>query len=47
LLSMMTDFENFTTFTPAAHHEKVLATLLDQVNAWGAALQPLRAARKK
>ncbi len=42
LLSMMTDFENFTTFKPHLHHEKFLETVLDQVVAWGAALQQLR-----
>src|SRR5947208_2875920 len=30
LLSMMTDFENFTTFKPHLHHEKYLGTVLDE-----------------
>jgi hypothetical protein len=42
LLSMMTDFENFTTFKPHLHHEKHLGTVLDQVVAWGGALKQLR-----
>src|SRR5438046_6961690 len=42
LLSMMTDFENFTTFKPLPHHEKFVGTVLDQVVAWGGALQQLR-----
>jgi len=43
LLSMMTDFESFTTFKPAPHHEKSVGTMLDQVLAWGGALKQLRA----
>ena len=42
LLSMMTDFENFTTFKPASHHEKAVGTVLDQVVAWAGALKQLR-----
>ena len=42
LLSMMTDFENFTTFKPGPNHEKSVASVLDQVIAWGGALKPLR-----
>ena len=41
-LSLMTDFENFSTFTPAAYQEERLATVLDQTIAWSAALKPLR-----
>lgn len=41
-LSLFTDFENFSTFRPAAHHEKSLNTMLDQVIAWGGALKNLR-----
>lgn len=36
------DFENFSAFKPQAHQEKTLAQLLDQVEAWAGALQPLR-----
>ena len=41
-LSLSTDFENYTTFKPAARHEATVNTLLDQVIAWGGALKPLR-----
>jgi NAD(P)H-dependent FMN reductase len=42
MLSLFTDFENFSTFKPAAMHEKSVNTLLDQVIAWGSALKTLR-----
>ena len=41
-LSLFTDFENFTTFKPDPRHEKSVNAMLDQVLAWGGALQPLR-----
>jgi NAD(P)H-dependent FMN reductase len=41
-LSLFTDFEDFTTFKPAAHHEKSLTAMLDQLIAWAGALKPLR-----
>jgi NAD(P)H-dependent FMN reductase len=41
-LSLYTDFENFTVFKPAAHHEKTLGQVFDQVLAWSGALKPLR-----
>src|SRR5262245_34870326 len=41
-LSLFTDFENFTAFTPASHHTKSVHTMLDQVIQWGNALKPLR-----
>jgi len=48
LLSLATDFENYSKFKPDARHEKSLHTLLDQVVQWGTALrnvrQPQRAA---
>ena len=43
-LSLLTDFENYTTFTPDRRHEQALATMLDQVESWSRALEPLRAA---
>ena len=43
VLSLATDFENYTTFKPADKHEKSVNTMLDQVVAWGGALQGLRA----
>ena len=42
-LSLLTDFEAFTTFKPAPHHDKSVHAMLDQVVAWGNALKPLRA----
>src|SRR5258705_6668013 len=42
MLSMRSDFENFTRFTPEPHHEKHVGTVLDQVVAWGGALKRLR-----
>ena len=42
MLSLFTDFENFTTFTPAAHHEKSVNAMLDQVITWGGAMKALR-----
>ncbi len=42
ILSLFTDFENFSVFKPAAMHEKSVNTMLDQVVAWGSALKPLR-----
>lgn len=42
MLSLFTDFENFATFKPAAHHEKSVNAMLDQVVAWSGALQGLR-----
>ena len=42
LLSMFTDFENFSVFKPDARHEKSVNAMFDQVIAWGGALQTLR-----
>ncbi len=42
MLSLYTDFENFTTFKPAPMHEKSVNAMLDQVIAWGGALKALR-----
>ena len=42
LLSMFTDFENFSVFKPDARHEKSVNATFDQVIAWGGALQTLR-----
>jgi NAD(P)H-dependent FMN reductase len=41
-LSLMHDWEAFTTFKPAPHHTKQLHMMLDQVIAWTNALAPLR-----
>ena len=42
MLSLATDFENYSSFKPAPHHAGTLNTMLDQVIAWAGALQPLR-----
>jgi NAD(P)H-dependent FMN reductase len=42
-LSVRTDFEGYSVFTPNDHHVEVLGLLLDQVYAWSDALAPLRA----
>jgi NAD(P)H-dependent FMN reductase len=42
LLSMFTDFENFSIFKPAANQEKSVNAMFDQVIAWGGALKTLR-----
>jgi len=46
LLSLMTDFENFSTFKPGPSHDASIATMLDQLVAWGSALQSVRAPRE-
>jgi NAD(P)H-dependent FMN reductase len=43
-LSVFTDFENRTTFAPAASHDRSLNAMLDEVVAWAGALAPLRGA---
>jgi NAD(P)H-dependent FMN reductase len=41
-LSLLTEFENFSTFKPGDYNQASLETLLDQVIAWSTALAPLR-----
>lgn len=41
-LSLLTDFENYTTFKPHPHHEKAVNAVADEVIAWGGALKTLR-----
>jgi NAD(P)H-dependent FMN reductase len=41
-LSLFTDFENYTNFNPAAHHEGQVSTMLDQLVAWSEALKSVR-----
>ena len=41
-LSLFTDFENFKTFKPGAHHEKTVNGMLDQLVKWGGAMKTLR-----
>jgi hypothetical protein len=40
--SLMTDFENMSTFKPAAFHEGELQELLGQLIGWSGALKTLR-----
>jgi NAD(P)H-dependent FMN reductase len=42
VLSLISDFENFTIFKPNATHEKNLNILFDQLLSWGAALKTVR-----
>ncbi|MDI3520773.1 NADPH-dependent FMN reductase [Tenuifilum osseticum] len=42
LLSLFTDFENFSVFKPAELHEQNLHAMLDQLISWGTALKSLR-----
>ena len=41
-MSLFSDFVNMHEFKPASVHEKSVGVMLDQVNAWTNALQPLR-----
>ena len=43
-LSVFTDFEDFSKFTPAARQAEAVGTLLDQVATWSRALATVRAA---
>src|SRR5439155_5692954 len=42
-LNLLTDWENYTVFKPGDKHDRQLATMLDQVNAWGESMKTLRA----
>ncbi|OGB24515.1 MAG: NADPH-dependent FMN reductase [Burkholderiales bacterium RIFCSPLOWO2_02_FULL_57_36] len=42
MLSLFTDFENFSTFKPVQRHEASVNSMIDQVIAWGGALRTLR-----
>lgn len=42
LLSLFTDFENFSVFKPDPRHEKSVNAMFDQVIAWGGVLKTLR-----
>lgn len=44
MLSLFTDFKDFSTFTPADLHQDAVDAMLDQVVAWSEALKPLRTA---
>ena len=45
LLSLVTDFENFTTFKPLPQRQAELTTMLDQVVSWATALKTVRVPR--
>lgn len=40
--SLFTDFENWDTFVPGPQHEDAFTTMLDQLEAWTAAMQSVR-----
>ena len=42
MLSLFTDFENFSAFKPASHHEQTVDTMLDQLLAWAGAMKTVR-----
>jgi NAD(P)H-dependent FMN reductase len=46
-LSLFTDFENYVTFKPAPHQERTVTAMLDDLVAWGGALQTMRVQRAK
>ncbi|MDX3226288.1 NAD(P)H-dependent oxidoreductase [Streptomyces sp. ME19-01-6] len=46
-LSLLTEFENYTTFKPGDHSTTALDALLDQLVAWSTALAPLRATSER
>jgi NAD(P)H-dependent FMN reductase len=46
MLSLSSDFENFSKFKPAPQQEKALNAMLDEVIAWGGALKSLRESRQ-
>jgi NAD(P)H-dependent FMN reductase len=43
--SLVTDFENYSTFTPGPQHAKGITTQLDQLVAWSGALKGVREAK--
>lgn len=45
MLSLFSDFENFSVFKPAARHAESVTEMLDQLVAWTDALRPLRVSR--
>ena len=46
-LSLITDFEHYSVFTPAPQHEASVATMLGQLESWTAALAGVRASALK
>lgn len=45
LLYLATDFENYDTFTPAAHQAETIGPMVDQLVGWGEALKRYRTQR--
>ncbi|MBV9216731.1 MAG: NAD(P)H-dependent oxidoreductase [Acidobacteria bacterium] len=45
ILSLFTDFENYSVFKPDERHADSLNTMLNEVIAWSSALKPLRDAK--
>jgi len=43
MLSLRTDWEQYTSFKPGEYHEEEVDAMLDQLIAWSHALKPLRA----
>ena len=41
-LSLFTDFENFSAFRPAGHHESGVSAMLDQIVCWAQAMKSVR-----
>jgi NAD(P)H-dependent FMN reductase len=46
MLSLATDFENYSVFKPHPRHDAEVHAMLDQVVAWSGALAGLRASQK-
>lgn len=42
MLSLRTDFENYTTFKPADYHNQAVETMLDQLVSWSRAMRTVR-----
>lgn len=42
MLSLRTDFENYTTFKPADYHNQSVETMLDQLVSWSRAMRTVR-----
>jgi NAD(P)H-dependent FMN reductase len=47
MLSLATDFENYSVFKPADRHTKAVQTMLDQVVAWSEAMRTVRLKKVK
>lgn len=45
-LSLATDFQNYVTFKPAARHDALVGTMLDQLISWAVALQTVRSGKR-